>query len=131
LKGEFPLTYRGFFPAILFGLSTILVIALSFSLVVSIVLSFTSLTEHSVQWLITGVAFVTMFLGGTISGAKAKEKGWIAGACTALLFSLLTFFIQYLGYNNTFTSEQYMYHAGYILAAAIGGIIGVNLSSNK
>jgi putative membrane protein (TIGR04086 family) len=125
------LTYRGFFPAVLFGLTTILVIALSFSLVVSLVLSLTSLTEHSVKWLITGVAFVTMFLGGAISGAKAKEKGWIAGASTALLFSLLTFFIQYLGYDNGFTSEQYLYHGGYILVAAIGGIIGVNLSSNK
>ena len=125
------MTYRGFFPAVLFGLTTILVIALSFSLVVSLVLSFTSFTEHSVKWLITIVAFMTMFLGGTISGAKAKERGWIAGAVTALLFSLLTFLIQYLGYDNSFTSEQYLYHGGYILVAAIGGIIGVNLSSNK
>ncbi|GAE35100.1 TIGR04086 family membrane protein [Halalkalibacter akibai] len=125
------MAYRGFFPAVLFGLTTILLIALSFSFVVSLVLSFSSLTEHSVKWLITIVAFVTMFLGGTISGAKAKEKGWIAGAFTALLFSLLTFLIQYLGYNNTFTSEQYLFHGGYILVAAIGGIIGVNLSSNK
>ncbi|WP_227937827.1 TIGR04086 family membrane protein [Alkalihalobacillus deserti] len=125
------MTYRGFFPAVLFGLTTILVIALSFSLVVSLVLTFTSLTEHSVQWLITIVAFVTMFLGGTIAGARAKERGWIAGAITALLFSLLTFIIQYLGYDNSFTNEQYMYHGGYILAAAFGGIIGVNLSSNK
>ncbi|GAE25931.1 hypothetical protein JCM9140_1954 [Halalkalibacter wakoensis JCM 9140] len=125
------MAYRGFFPAVLFGLTTILVIALSFSLVVSMILSFTSLTEHSVKWVITAVAFVSMFLGGIISGAKAKEKGWIAGACTAILFSLLTFFIQYLGYNTTFTNEQYLYHAGYLLAAAIGGIIGVNVSSNK
>ncbi|MDT8861547.1 TIGR04086 family membrane protein [Alkalihalobacillus sp. MEB130] len=125
------MAFRGFFPAVLFGLTTILVLALSFSLVVSIVLSFTSLTEHSVKWVITGVAFVTMFLGGTISGAKAKEKGWMAGATTALLFSVLTFLIQYLGYNTGFSNEQYMYHGGYILAAALGGIIGVNLSSNK
>ncbi|MFC0473640.1 TIGR04086 family membrane protein [Halalkalibacter kiskunsagensis] len=125
------MTYRGFFPAVLFGLTTILVIALTFSLIVSIVLSFTSFTEHSVKWLITIVAFVTMFFGGTIAGAKAKEKGWIAGATTALLFSVLTFLVQYLGYDSGFTSEQYMFHAGYIFAAAIGGIIGVNLSSNK
>ncbi|ARK29212.1 TIGR04086 family membrane protein [Halalkalibacter krulwichiae] len=125
------MAYRGFLPAVLFGLTTILVVALSFSLIVSLVLTFTSLTEQSVSWLITVVAFVTMFIGGMISGGKAKEKGWIAGAVTALLFSLLTFLIQYLGYNNSFTSEQYMYHGGYIVAAAIGGIIGVNLSSNK
>lgn len=125
------MAYRGFFPAVLFGLTTILVVALSFSLVVSLVLSFTSFTEHSVKWLITVVAFVTMFLGGTISGAKAKEKGWIAGAVTAVLFSVLTFIIQYLGYDNSFTSEQYLYHGGYMVVAAIGGIIGVNLSGSK
>lgn len=125
------MVYRGFFPAVLIGLTTVLAIALSCSLVISIVLSFTSLTEHSVSWLITTIAFIAMFFGGAMSGAKAKEKGWIAGAFTALLFSLLTFLIQFLGYDSGFTAEQYMYHGGYVLVAALGGIIGVNLSSNS
>ncbi len=77
------------------------------------------------------IAFIAMFFGGAMSGAKAKERGWIAGATTALLFTLLTFLIQYLGYDNGFTAEQYIHHGGYVLIAALGGIIGVNLSSNK
>ncbi|TWI56264.1 TIGR04086 family membrane protein [Halalkalibacter nanhaiisediminis] len=125
------MTYRGFFPAVLVGLTTVLVIVLSFSFVISLVLSFTSFTEQSVSWLILTAAFIAMFLGGVMSGAKAKERGLMAGASTALLFSLITFLIQFLGYDSSFTSEQYMYHGGYLLVAALGGIIGVNLSSNK
>lgn len=125
------MAYRGFFPAILIGLTTILVLILTSSLVISLVLTFTSFTEHSVKWLVLGIAFGTMFIGGLISGGKAKEKGLLAGVLTALLFSLLTFLIQYLGYNSIFTSEQLMFHGGYLVAAALGGIVGVNLSSNN
>ncbi|WP_088102627.1 TIGR04086 family membrane protein [Halalkalibacter urbisdiaboli] len=125
------MAYRGFLPAVFFGLGTILVIALSFSFLVSLVLSLTSLTEQSVHWVILIVAFLAMFIGGLVSGAKAKEKGWIAGISTALLFSFLTFLIQFLGYDSGFTSEQYLFHGGYLLVAACGGIIGVNLSSGK
>ncbi|MCM3762670.1 TIGR04086 family membrane protein [Alkalihalobacillus oceani] len=119
---------RGFMPAVLFGLSTVLIIALSFSLVISLFLSFTSFTERSVEWLITSVAFLAMFLGGAISGAKSHRRGWLAGAATAFVFSLLTFLVQYLGYDSSFTKEQYLYHGGYLLVAAFGGMIGVNLS---
>ncbi|NEU31555.1 TIGR04086 family membrane protein [bacterium LRH843] len=122
------MTDRSFFPAILFGLTTVLVIVFSSSLLLSLVLTFTSYTESSVNWAIISFAFIAMFLGGAMSGAKAKKKGWIVGGCTALFFSVLTFLIQYLGYESIFTSEQYMYHGGYLLAAMLGGVIGVNLT---
>jgi putative membrane protein (TIGR04086 family) len=125
------MTYRGFLPAVFFGLTTILLIALSFSFIVSLILSFTAFTEQSFHWIILITAFISMFVGGLVSGVKAKEKGWIAGALTALLFSIVTFLIQFLGYNTSFTAEQYMFHGGYLLAAACGGIIGVNLASNR
>ncbi|WP_100406577.1 TIGR04086 family membrane protein [Bacillus solitudinis] len=125
------MAYRGFLPAVFFGVATILVVALSFSFVVSIVLKFTSFTEQSFYWVILVTAFLAMFIGGLVSGAKAREKGWMAGAVTALLFSVLTFLIQYLGYNNGFSIEQYMFHGGYLFAAACGGIIGVNISGSS
>lgn len=122
---------RSFFPAVLWGLCAILVIALSFSLLASLFLTFTSYTEESISWLIMGVAFLSMFIGGFMSGAKAKAKGLMAGVLTALLFSMLTFLVQFLGYNELFTTSQYAFHGGYLLLAALGGIIGVNLTSNS
>lgn len=118
---------RTFFPAILLGLITILLIILSTSVIISIVLSFTSLTESSVSWLITSIAFIALFLGGAMAGIKAKRKGWLIGGSTAIIFSIITFLIQYLGYDTTFTPTQYVIHACYILAAVVGGVISVNM----
>ncbi|WP_257008307.1 TIGR04086 family membrane protein [Bacillus sp. FJAT-45350] len=123
------MTYRGMLPAVMFGLITVLAIALSFSFVVSLILMFSSFTEASFSWIIMAVSFLSLFIGGVMSGGKAKEKGWLAGGLTGILFTLITFLVQYLGYNAGFSPEQYMFHGGYILAAAFGGIIGVNLAS--
>ncbi|GAE30413.1 TIGR04086 family membrane protein [Halalkalibacter hemicellulosilyticus] len=120
---------RGFFPAILFGFMTILVLILTTSLIISLILSFSSLTEQSVHWFIIAIAFLAMFIGGLMAGGRAKEKGLLVGAITALMFSLLTFLIQFLGYDVHFSNEQYLFHGLYILTGAIGGIVGVNLSS--
>ncbi len=123
------MAYRGLFPAVIYGLVTVLLIALSFSFVVSLILTFSSFTEASFSWLIMIASFLSLFIGGMISGGKAKAKGLIVGGITGLLFTFITFIVQYLGYNVSFTMEQYLFHGGYILVAAIGGIIGVNLSS--
>ena len=122
------MTYRGLFPAMLYGLISVLFIALSFSFVISLILSFTSLTETSFSWVILVVSFLALFIGGVISGAKSKQKGWLTGLGTGLLFTIITFLVQYLGYNSVFSTEQYLFHGGYILSGILGGIIGVNLS---
>ncbi|WP_100371970.1 TIGR04086 family membrane protein [Bacillus sp. FJAT-45037] len=125
------MAYRNVFPAVFLGLGGVLLIALSFSLMTSLFLTFTSYTEESIGWLITTVAFLALFIGGFMAGTKAKSKGMMVGALTALLFSLVTFLVQFLGYNEAFTNGQYMFHGLYLLVAAIGGIIGVNLSSQS
>ncbi|MDE5415022.1 MAG: TIGR04086 family membrane protein [Bacillaceae bacterium] len=121
------MVYRGIFGSMLYGLIGVLFIAVAFSFVISLILSFSSLTEASFSWFILIVSFLALFIGGMIAGVKAKQKGWMVGAGTALLFTVITFLIQYLGYNSTFTMEQYLYHGGYLLASVFGGIIGVNV----
>ncbi|MBU8905498.1 TIGR04086 family membrane protein [Desertibacillus haloalkaliphilus] len=115
----------------LYGVLTILAIALSFSFIVSLVLTFTAFTESSFSWLILTASFLALFIGGVVSGMISKQKGWVVGAATALLYSVITFLIQYLGYNSTFSLEQYVHHAGYLACGVLGGIIGVNLFSNQ
>lgn len=126
MKGE--KTLRSLFPAIVYGLISVLVIVLSFSLIISLLLTFTNLTENSFKWIIVTLSFLSLFIGGFIAGGKAKQKGWLSGLGTGLLFSIITFLIQYLGYNTVFTMEQYMYHGGYLLSAILGGMIGVNMT---
>jgi len=122
---------RSILTSIVYGLITILVIILSVSFTISLLLRFTSLTEASFSWVIIVLTFVALIAGGFVSGGKSRQKGWLVGAGTGILFSLLVFLVQYLGYNVTFSVEQYLFHGGFVLAAIIGGILGVNVVKNS
>ncbi|MFC0270132.1 TIGR04086 family membrane protein [Metabacillus herbersteinensis] len=114
-----------------YGLMTIFVIALLTSLVFSLLLKFTDLTESSITWLLIGISFIAVFIGGFVSGGKGKEKGWLIGGITALLYTLIIYLFQFLGYGQNFTIEQTLYHVGFLFVAMFGGVFGVNLSSER
>ncbi|MFK3938526.1 TIGR04086 family membrane protein [Alkalihalobacillus sp. NPDC078783] len=118
---------RLFFPAVFSGLVVIMAGAIMASLLLASFLSLTSYTEQSIKWLILFLSFLCLFIGGFVSGARAKTKGWLAGGLTALLFTTVAYLISTLGYEVAFTSTQFMLHGGYLLTGAVGGMIGVNL----
>ena len=117
--------------AILYGLITIFVMALATSLVFSLLLKFTDLTESSITWVLLGLSILALFIGGFVAGGNGKEKGWLIGGITALLFSLIILVFKFLGYGEIFTMEELMYHGGFLLVAMLGGIFGVNVSSSR
>ncbi|MFE8703484.1 TIGR04086 family membrane protein [Cytobacillus sp. FJAT-54145] len=117
--------------AILFGVISIFTLAIITSLIFSFILRFTSAQESSLQFIITAVSFVTLFVGGFISGGKGKQKGWLLGGLTGLVYSLIIFLFQYLGYDRLFNMEQIIYHTCFILTAMMGGILGVNMTTSK
>lgn len=84
----------------------------------------------SVQYIITALSFIGLFGGGFLSGGKRKQKGWLIGGVTGLIYTLVVFLFQYLGYDRLFSIEQVIYHTCYTLIAMMGGILGVNLSTN-
>lgn len=95
------------------------------------ILRFTATQESSLQFIVTAVSFISLFVGGFISGGKGKEKGWLLGGGTGLLYSIIIFLFQYLGHNSLFTAEQIIYHTCYMLVAMMGGILGVNMTTAK
>lgn len=117
--------------AIVYGWISILVLILVSSAFLSLVLRFTAISEFTLSYISLTIGLVTLFIGGIIAGVKGKENGWIVGALTGGGFTLLTFLIQYLGFNEVFSIQQSIYHITYILAAIVGSIIGVNLITNK
>ncbi|WP_216774523.1 TIGR04086 family membrane protein [Metabacillus halosaccharovorans] len=117
--------------AILFGLITIFVMALVTSLIFSLLLKFTSLTESSITWLILGLSILALFIGGFVAGGNGKEKGWLIGGITAILFSLIILLFKFLGHGEIYSVQELMYHGGFLLVAMLGGIFGVNLSSSR
>ncbi|PLR78023.1 TIGR04086 family membrane protein [Bacillus sp. V3-13] len=113
--------------AVLYGLMGIFLLAIVSTFILSLILRFTSVQESDLELLITAFSFVTLFTGGFVSGGKGKQKGWMLGGLTGLVYSLVVFLFNYLGYDSLFSAEQVIYHTCYILIAMMGGILGVNI----
>ena len=121
---------KNFGSALLYGVISIFIIAVFTSLILSLILQFSSLTEMSIGTFVTAISFVSLFIGGFLAGRKRKEKGWLIGLLTGLLFSIIIYLFQYLGLDAHFTPEQFIYHGCFILTAMMGGILGVNTAKN-
>ncbi|KOO46993.1 TIGR04086 family membrane protein [Priestia koreensis] len=117
--------------AIVVGVTTIFAIAVLTSLILSLILKFTSLEESSMKWAILIISFLSVFIGGFVAGGKGKAKGWLLGAVTGFLYSFVVFLIQFLGYSQSFSSKQMLFHLGFLGIAVLGGMMGVNLTSSR
>lgn len=122
---------RSFGSAVLYGIIVIFLLLVISSLVISLILKFTSVGESSLQFITTAISFVVLFVGGFISGGKGKQKGWLIGGLTGIVYSLVIFLFQYLGFDKLFSINQVIYHVCYILTAMMGAILGVNMSTPK
>jgi putative membrane protein (TIGR04086 family) len=115
------------FHALLFGWISVLGLILISSVIIAFLLKVTSLDENLLSWIALVIGILSLFIGGLITGLKGKTKGWIIGAITGIGFTIFTFLVQYLGYKQGFSMEQSLHHIGFIFAAVIGGVIGVNI----
>jgi putative membrane protein (TIGR04086 family) len=126
-RGEGLMESKSLGRAVLYGVIAIFLLAIVSSLIFSLLLKFTSVQESSLQYVMTSISFLSIFIGGFITGGNGKEKGWMIGGSTGLVYSLIIFLFQYLGYDSLFSVEQIIYHICYILTAMMGGILGVNI----
>ncbi|QTM99934.1 TIGR04086 family membrane protein [Sediminibacillus dalangtanensis] len=117
--------------ALLYGWITALGIILAASLILSMLLKFTSFGEAELNWTTIAISIAALFIGGLIAGLKGKEKGWILGSLTGLGFILFILLYQYLGYRTGIRLEQLVHYGGFLAASVIGGMLGVNLSSES
>lgn len=115
------------FIALLYGWIFILVFILVSSFILTLILQFTEIRQQTLSWVAFSVGLIGLFIGGMITGIKGKSKGWIIGGLTGLGFTVFIFLVQFLGYQNGFSLDQTLHHLGFILAAILGGMIGVNL----
>lgn len=117
--------------AILFGFLAMIIILLLISAILSLLLALTSIRESAVQWLLLPMTLLTLFIGGSIAGYHAGEKGWYYGAISGVLFAVMVWLISYLGLELTLTTKDFTLYLTYILLAMLGGMIGVNMSPRK
>lgn len=114
--------------AVLYGVIAIFLLAIVSSFLFSLLLKFTSVQESSLQYIMTSISFISLFIGGFVTGGNGKEKGWMIGGATGLVYSLVIFLFQFLGYDSLFNFEQVIYHLCYVITAMMGGILGVNIA---
>ncbi len=119
------------FIALLYGWIVVLGLILVSSMTLALLLRFSSFNEPALDWVTLVIGLISLFIGGAVSGAKGKKKGWVIGAVTGLGFTLFTFLVQYLGYQQGFSLEQTIHHLFYILAALFGGAVGVNVIADQ
>lgn len=119
------------FIALLYGWIVLLGLILVSSMALALLLRFSSFNEPALDWVTLVIGLISLFIGGAVAGAKGKQKGWMIGSITGLGFTVFTFLVQYLGYQQGFSVEQAIHHLFYILAALFGGAVGVNIASNQ
>lgn len=117
--------------AVFYGVVSIFIFAAICSLLFSLILRFTDVKESSINYIVLFLSFLSLFIGGFISGGKGKRSGWILGGGVGLIYTLIVFLYQYLGLDTLFTGKQLIYYASYILTAMMGGILGVNMTSGS
>jgi putative membrane protein (TIGR04086 family) len=117
--------------AVLYGTISIFIFAIISSFIFSFILRFTALQETSIQYVITAMSFIALFIGGFIAGGKGQQKGWFLGGLTGFIYALFIFLYQFLGLDSLFNVEQIIYYVCYILISMMGGILGVNLSGKS
>lgn len=122
---------KSFISASLYGFITIIVIVVVCSFILALLIRFTALSEIAYTYITIGIGVIALFLGGLIAGIKGKTNGLLIGACTGMTFTLLTFLVQYLGYDLLFSLKQSMFHLLYVVIAICGSIVGVNLVQAK
>jgi putative membrane protein (TIGR04086 family) len=115
--------------AVFYGVVAIFIFAAISSLMFSLILRFTDVKESSISYFVLFLSFLSLFIGGFISGGKGKRSGWILGCGVGLIYTLIVFLYQYLGLDTLFSIKQLIYYASYVLTAMMGGILGVNMTS--
>lgn len=122
---------RNWLTAVTYGIITAIIIILASAFLLASLLRYTSYSENSGAALPLIISLVSLFIGGVIAGSKMKIRGLLVGAITGLVFCAFSFFFQYLGLDQAPLLKQYSFFAANIVAAALGGAVGVNLFSGK
>jgi putative membrane protein (TIGR04086 family) len=113
------------------GLVAIVSILFLASLILTLILHFTSVKEASVEWFLLPITLLTLFIGGGIAGYRSGSRGWYFGGLTGLSFLVFAWLISFLGFNSVFTYTNLMLYFSYLLLAIVGGVVGVNMSPRR
>ncbi|MFB5663223.1 TIGR04086 family membrane protein [Alteribacillus sp. HJP-4] len=112
-----------------YGSAVTLILLLSFGLLISLLLRFTSLSEQWLYWPMIICSVISFLIGGIVAGVKSKEKGLMAGMLAAAMVCFIILAFQYLGLETSSSLEQGILFLIFLLSSGAGGALGVNTVS--
>lgn len=110
-----------------YGVGSIFILMIVFAAFLAVLLKFTNIEYQTLNQitLISGISILAF--GGMIAAYKGEQKGWLSGGMTGLIFVSAMALFQIIFENQLVSIPQLTYFGGLVLAAWLGGMIGVNL----
>jgi len=118
------------FVNILKGLGIAFIITCIFLLILSIVLTYTNVSENIINPTIIIITALSILIGSSISNVKIKRNGLINGGIIGGVYIVLLYlFSSIFSMQFSLTIQSIIMIIAGIVFGVLGGIIGVNISS--
>ena len=115
---------------ILKGLGIAFIITFVFLLILSIVLTYTNVSENIINPTIIIITALSILIGSSISNIKIKKNGLINGGIVGGVYIVLLYlFSSVFSMQFSLTIQSIIMIITGIVFGILGGIIGVNISS--
>lgn len=115
---------------ILKGLGIAFIITFIFLLILSIVLTYTNVSENIINPTIIIITALSILIGSTISNIKIKKNGLINGAIIGGVYIILLYlFSSIFRMEFSLTLQSVIMMITGAIFGILGGIMGVNVSS--
>ncbi|TCS83838.1 TIGR04086 family membrane protein [Tepidibacillus fermentans] len=111
---------------ILTGLIYTFSIVILSTVVLTLILYFTSLSEQSLPIFIYITTAISLLIGGFKSGKIAGTRGWYYGGITGIIYGIILSLIWFLGFNLDFQLRLLALLLLSFLFGSFGGMVGVN-----
>ena len=118
------------FIQVLKGLGIAFILTFIFLLILSIVLTYSNVSEEVINPTIIIITAISILIGSAISNIKIKKNGLINGAIIGGVYIILLYlFSSIFSMQFSLTIQSVIMIITGIVFGILGGIIGVNISS--
>ncbi len=116
------------FVLMLKGIAVAMGLTLMMILVLSIVLSFSNISENVMMPAVIFISSFSILIGGFLVAKRMDSKGIVYGSVVGLAYMLILYLTSsFLNFNFSLNFNAIIMIALGVLGGAIGGILGVNL----
>ncbi len=116
------------FVLMLKGIAVAMGLTLMMILVLSIVLSFSNISENVMMPAVIFISSFSILIGGFLVAKRMDSKGIVYGSAVGLAYMFILYLTSsFLNFNFSLNFNAIIMIALGVLGGAIGGILGVNL----